>query len=158
VTTRSEQACLPGSRCCDSSCWCALAEPWWRKQQLWGRCTAPHRVLLTSTICTIPCCCYGSLEPQVLASQVADRAAKEQHEKQEELEYAAQEQVRAVAAAAAAAAVLAACGSHCSGSVRHTGLAGSRSAPYLTAAVSVFLGRSRHQLQCKAGVVSHMRL
>jgi hypothetical protein len=31
---------------------------------------------------------------QVLASQVADRAAKEQHEKQEELEYAAHEQVR----------------------------------------------------------------
>jgi hypothetical protein len=34
------------------------------------------------------------LLPQVLASQVADRAAKEQLEKQEELEYAAHEQVR----------------------------------------------------------------
>jgi hypothetical protein len=44
----------------------------------------------------LACCCFcDSLLLQVLTSQVADRAAKEQHEKQEELEYAAQEQVRA---------------------------------------------------------------
>jgi hypothetical protein len=49
------------------------------------------------------CCCCDSLPPQVLASQVADRAAKEQHEKQEELEYAAQEQVSPAAAAGSTA-------------------------------------------------------